>query len=190
MGISRTPFHAQVAARAATALCCLTVAAPAAAADCAGAGHRPDQASTSALAKTTICLLNAERAANGLRSFRVRSKLNRASRAHTLDMVLNDVFSHRGSDGSTFVERIRGTGYLRKARVWRVAENIAHGTNDAGTPAETVKGWMSSAGHRANILDRKLRDIGIGVAVSVIGVRAGTPISEATYTTDFGIRRR
>jgi uncharacterized protein YkwD len=45
---------------------------------------------------------------------------------------------------------------------------------------------MHSSGHRRNILDRDLREIGIGIApgapLDVGGQRA------ATYTTDFGRR--
>ncbi len=44
-----------------------------------------------------------------------------------------------------------------------------------------VRGWMNSAGHRANILSRQFRLIGIGIA-------NGRPTGGggATYATDFG----
>jgi uncharacterized protein YkwD len=47
-----------------------------------------------------------------------------------------------------------------------------------------VRAWMDSPGHRTNILNRRFRDIGIGIVV-------GTPSGPggATYTTDFGTRR-
>jgi uncharacterized protein YkwD len=44
---------------------------------------------------------------------------------------------------------------------------------------------MDSPGHRANILKRGYRDLGVGVVL-------GVPVSGAagaTYTVDFGVRR-
>jgi uncharacterized protein YkwD len=46
---------------------------------------------------------------------------------------------------------------------------------------------MHSPGHRANILNRRFRDIGIGI---VLGAPVIVPVSSgaATYTTDFGVK--
>jgi uncharacterized protein YkwD len=44
-----------------------------------------------------------------------------------------------------------------------------------------VRGWMNSAGHRANILAPSFRLIGIGIAKGTPSGSAG-----ATYATDFG----
>ena len=41
------------------------------------------------------------------------------------------------------------------------AENIARGQQDA---AEVMESWMTSAGHRANILNCSLTRLGVGVA--------------------------
>jgi uncharacterized protein YkwD len=60
---------------------------------------------------------------------------------------------------------------------------------DAATPATIVRAWMHSPGHRANILNRRFREIGIGVA-SGAPVRDGAAKSGATYATEFGLRRR
>ena len=38
-------------------------------------------------------------------------------------------------------------------------ENIAYGYK---TPAEVVRGWMNSEGHRANILNASFKEIGVG----------------------------
>jgi uncharacterized protein YkwD len=46
---------------------------------------------------------------------------------------------------------------------------------------------MHSAGHRANILRRSFKEIGIGI---VLGNPSVSPAdSGATYTADFGFRR-
>ncbi len=62
------------------------------------------------------------------------------------------VFSHTRPDGSACYSVIQGS--YRKA-----AENIATGH---ATAQETVEQWMNSPGHRANILDPELRELGVG----------------------------
>jgi len=47
---------------------------------------------------------------------------------------------------------------------------------------------MRSSGHRANILQRSFREIGIGIETG-LPVRLSAAQSGATYTTDFGFRR-
>ena len=44
-----------------------------------------------------------------------------------------------------------------------------------------VRAWMNSAGHRANILSRSFKQIGIGIANGAPNGGSG-----ATYATDFG----
>lgn len=70
-------------------------------------------------------------------------------------MALQDFFSHTGIDGSTMVQRIQTTGYQFSS----AAENIAAGYT---TPEQVVAGWMESPGHRANILNPNLTEIGVG----------------------------
>ena len=65
--------------------------------------------------------------------------------------------SHVGTDGSTFDQRIARTGYQANA----LGENVAFGYP---TPAAVMDGWMTSPGHRANILNCAFRGIGVGVA--------------------------
>ncbi|NEP07952.1 MAG: CAP domain-containing protein, partial [Okeania sp. SIO4D6] len=71
------------------------------------------------------------------------------------NMALQDFFDHTGLDGSSAGDRIETTGYDFSA--W--AENIAVGYL---TPEAVVEGWMNSPGHRANILDPNLQEIGVG----------------------------
>jgi uncharacterized protein YkwD len=44
---------------------------------------------------------------------------------------------------------------------------------------------MRSAGHRDNVLNRRFRDVGVGVAPGAPAKAAGPA---ATYTSDFGYR--
>jgi uncharacterized protein YkwD len=107
------------------------------------------------LVAQVIELTNQQRLANGCQALRINDKLNLAAYGHSEDMALNDFFSHTGSDGSNPGNRIRAVGYAYRG--W--AENIAA----AYSTAEAVmNAWMNSAGHRANILDCDLQEIGVG----------------------------
>jgi hypothetical protein len=157
---------------AVTSLLAVTAAAAApslaGAASCSGANRSPARLGQSATIQSTLCLLNKERA-------------SRAADGHAGDMVAQRYFAHDSKSGATFVTRIKRTGWTRSRRSWTVGENIGYGSGSLATPRSMVAGWMHSSGHRANILARQFRMIGIGVANG-----APTGNSGATYATDFG----
>jgi uncharacterized protein YkwD len=129
----------------------------------------------------TLCLINAERRARGLAPLRQDRRLAAAGRRHARDMVRARYFAHDSRSGSEFHERIVRTGYARGRRA-TLGENLAWGTGAYAAPRRIVEGWMNSPGHRANILRRDFREIGIAVV-------AGTPRvgrDGATYATEFG----
>jgi uncharacterized protein YkwD len=170
----------------AAALVLLLVAAPSASAAgaCSAAHAKPSKASKRALVRATLCVLNAHRARTGdLRPLRLSPRLSRAARRHSRAMARRNFFSHDSLSGASFLDRIRRTGYLRDARSWSVGENIAYGGGPRSTPASISRAWMNSPGHRANILSRSFRAIGIGIAVGTPGGGGG-----GTYVTDFGRR--
>ena len=133
-----------------------------------------------------LCLHNAERRARGLPLLRENAKLRRAAQGHSDDMVRNDYFDHDSRSGADMAARILATGYARN-RGWSLGENIAWGTGKLATAGEIQRAWMRSPGHKANILRRQFRDIGIGIAVGA--PVAGGGLEGATYTADFGVRR-
>jgi uncharacterized protein YkwD len=145
---------------------------------CAGAGLRPSPARTASLSQTTLCLLNRQRAQHGLRALYSNSRLALAARRHTRDMVVHNFFAH-----GDLLGRLARAGYFRGRRSWSVGENIAWGSGSSATPRAIVSMWMQSPGHRANILNGRFREIGVGLVAGapVPGVRGA-----ATYTTDFG----
>jgi uncharacterized protein YkwD/stress response protein SCP2 len=100
---------------------------------------------------------NAERARHGLRALTVDQRLAAAAQAHSADMVRRAFFAHESPDGRQVWDRAVAAGYAYR----KVAENIAAGQR---TAEEVVRGWMGSPGHRANILDGDLTQIGIGRA--------------------------
>ena len=64
-------------------------------------------------------------------------------------------FAHDDPDGRSPFDRAAASGLSARA------ENIARGQADA---AAVVGSWMTSPGHRANILDCRLRSLGVGLA--------------------------
>jgi uncharacterized protein YkwD len=155
-----------------------SLAAPAAAQACPGAGHVVDRAHIGSAGAATLCLLNDQRRRFGLHALQSNAKLARVAAGHSLSMVRSRYFAH-----GAFSARILGSGYARGARSWAIGENIAWGSGSRSTPSAIVSSWMKSPPHRANILSPGFRQIGVGIA-------PGTPAGMAggTYTTDFGRR--
>jgi uncharacterized protein YkwD len=139
------------------------------------------------VSSATLCLLNAERAARRLRPLRSNPKLAVAATKHSVDMVRRTYFAHDTLGGGAFDTRLTKVGYLKGARSWAIGENIAWGTGTQATPASIVNEWMHSPPHRANILDRRYTEIGLGIATGAPENGVGQP--GLTYTTDFGTRR-
>ena len=155
-----------------------------AAQQCANASLVPSSTNLVAIRRATLCLINAERRARGARRLKSNARLRNAAQSYAEQMVAKDFFGHVSPTGSTLLQRIRRSAYLRPARSYSLGENLAWGTGSLTTPAQTVRNWMQSPPHRKNILDKGFREIGIGVAI-------GAPHTDkpgATYTSEFGRR--
>jgi uncharacterized protein YkwD len=155
---------------------------------CAHTDVRPNGANLERVRDAVLCLHNLERVRRGLPKLRESAKLRRAANRHSAHMVGAHFFDHTSPGGASMVDRIRRTGYTSRARSWGLGENIAWGSGRLATAAQIHRSWMSSPGHRANILQRSFREIGIGIDVG-LPVRLSAAQSGATYTTDFGFRR-
>ena len=83
------------------------------------------------------------------------SFLNEAAQAHALDMSAQNFFSHTGSDGSSFVDRVRRTQFSGSP----IGENIAAGQR---SPQEVVAGWVDSDGHCRNLMNPQATKLGVG----------------------------
>ena len=168
---------------AALAVLLFAVPSASAAGGCTAANATAAKASKRALVRATLCVLNAERARHRLRPLRLNQQALEGRTRHSRAMARSRFFSHDSLSGASFVDRIRGTGYLSGARSWTVGENIAYGSGSRSTPRSIGSAWMNSSPHRANVLSTSFRSIGIGIAY-------GTPVGGGggTYTTDFGRR--
>ena len=98
-----------------------------------------------------------------------RDLANKA-RAKSDDMLNNNYFSHTSPDGKTLKDRFQEEKPASIRNISRIGENIYMGarldyTTDIKTQARLiVDGWMTSPGHRRNILDPQYTHIGVGVA--------------------------
>ena len=101
-----------------------------------------------------------------------------AAYLHSEDMVLNNFFSHTGSDGSSAGQRISRQGYPW----WTSGENIAVGYP---TVSSVIQGWLGSEGHCRNVMNPAFTEIGAGYATGPFG---GNPAARY-WTFDLADRR-
>jgi uncharacterized protein YkwD len=157
----------------------------AAAVECADADLEATGENLGRIRAAILCLHNQIRAEHDLPALRENRRLRKAAHGHSRDMVKDGYFEHTTPEGTTMVDRILRARYVREDEGWALGENLAWGTGSLGTPRGAVQAWMDSPGHRANILKKAYRELGVGVVV-------GVPVSDAagaTYTVDFGVRR-
>ena len=124
-------------------------------------------------------LINGDRKAAGLQPLRFDAELDRAADGHTNWMDANDVLSHTGINGSNPGARIKAESY--DAVRW--SENVAY-SSDKATPgldnadaAGLHQSLMNSSGHRANILDPNVSEVGLGLKM---GTMNGKPTAYVT----------
>jgi uncharacterized protein YkwD len=153
---------------------------------CQDSGLAPNASDVAEVRAATLCLVNRERAARGEHPLHWNDRMVAAAQKHTESMAFGDYFEHVGPHGETPLSRMRRTGYISSSRLgFEIAENIGWGSLWLGTPRAIVAAWMSDSGHRANILDRRFRDTGIGVSSHVAAFSHGQ--SGGIYTQDFGV---
>jgi uncharacterized protein YkwD len=153
---------------------------------CVDADLQPDGSNQDRIRDAILCLHNAIRSEHGLPALKANPRLRDAAESHSENMVSRGFFDHTTPSGVTMVDRILRSRYTNRNQAWTLGENLAWATGTMATPRGVVKMWMNSPGHRANILKRAYREIGVGV---VTGTPTGSNAG-ATYTTDFGVVRR
>jgi uncharacterized protein YkwD len=152
--------------------------------ECAAAGSvAVDEATREQAIDAVLCLVNRERATRGVGAVRASSPLESAAVGHSDAMVSAKFFSHASRNGDSAQRRVARTGYGRNPLV---GETIAWGSGPFATPAQLVGSFLSSTKHRRIMLDRRYRDVGIGIALGA--PRAAVPGDATTVTLDFGHR--
>lgn len=99
-------------------------------------------------------IINARRSKVGAPPLCLNAKLNAAAQAHSADQAARRMMTHTGSDGSNPCQRIQRAGY----RFGTCGENVAQGN---ATVYDIMNGWMRSAPHLANMVNRKYRHVGL-----------------------------
>jgi uncharacterized protein YkwD len=95
------------------------------------------------------------RAQNGLGPVEENAVLTATANAYARTLVEAGSHEHRGPDGSMPWDRAKAQGYCSGY----VAENIAWGQR---SEAEVFNAWLSSPGHRANMLLDGIARFGLG----------------------------
>jgi len=109
-------------------------------------------------------LINAERRRQGLPPLEYSRQLDEMAKIQAQNMARFHKMAHVLPESGlpTLTDRARHVGYP----YGRLAENVAHDYPDAQT---VVQGWMTSKGHRANILNSDVAETGIAIARSSSG---------------------
>lgn len=108
-----------------------------------------------------IASTNSERTSRMTSALSENSQLNVSAKMKADDILARQYFEHTAPDGKTVSDLINDAGYIYV----RVGENLALG--NFKDDADVVKAWMNSPGHRANILDSRYTEIGVGVALGM-----------------------
>lgn len=111
-----------------------------------------------------IALTNVERSHAGLTALAASATLMRAAQIQAEQMASLGQMAH-SLPGARYPEppdRLAAVGYQWSA----YAENVAYGQS---TPAAVLGAWMGSSGHRANILNAGLIELGTGFATDAAG---------------------
>jgi uncharacterized protein YkwD len=132
------------------------------------AAEPTDETSIEKDLKELLKLTNEERKKAGVPALTINSKLEAAARMHSRNMAKQEMMEHE-LDGKGPADRVKEQEYQFRA----LAENIAERQK---TPAEAIKSWMESEGHRTNLLNKDYTEIGVGSAESAKGVRYWTQV--------------
>jgi uncharacterized YkwD family protein/spore coat assembly protein SafA len=102
-----------------------------------------------------VRLVNVERSKRGLSELAEDWELSRVARIKSQDMHDKRYFSHTSPTYGSPFDMMKSFGIKYRS----AGENIARGQ---ATPQAVVNAWMSSSGHRANILNSSFTHIGVG----------------------------
>lgn len=114
--------------------------------------------------QAVVDLTNQARAEVGLTPLLVNDQLQRAAQIHAENVARMNRLAHELPESATptLADRARVVGYSYSM----LAENLAF---NYASPARAVDGWLGSAGHRLNLLNPDLTEIGVAIARNSLG---------------------
>jgi uncharacterized protein YkwD len=141
----------------------------------------------SSLESQLLGRINLTRSQHGLRALRLSARLTAAANQHSASMAQKGYFSHDSANGGSFFKRIASFYTYRGYSTWSAGENLLWSSPDV-SPAGALRMWMNSPEHRANLLSRAWREMGLSAVhvVSAPGVYGGDEVT--IVTADFGVR--
>lgn len=108
--------------------------------------------------------VNTARATHNLAPLRWNDRLGSAASAHAADLQDCRKLQHQGCDGNTLPQRAGRAGYAFR----RLSENLALCPCDA---AGVVQLWLLSEGHRRNLLDANITEMGADTRADAADLR-------------------
>lgn len=106
-------------------------------------------------AAIVLARVNEVRAENGCGPLRLSEQLMQAAQRQSVSMSEKNYVYHYTDDGIRLKDRVHATGYVYTL----LGENVAAGQKTADKVFEE---WMTSPGHRANILNCGYEEMGVG----------------------------
>lgn len=136
-------------------------------------------------AQKVIDQTNARRAQAGLAPLRLNPVLSQSAAAKADNMFAENYWSHNSPSGKTPWDFFKSVKYQYSV----AGENLAKDFYDTDS---MMRAWMNSPTHKANIVNTKYQEIGIGVVNGVLrGVKTtlvvqhfGTPLSSQVRAVD------
>jgi uncharacterized protein YkwD len=175
-----------VRVRTASLLACALVATILAAP--AGSAAERRAASFEALEAGVLGELNALRRSKGLVPLRSSRGLRAAADRHSTAMARRGFFQHESADGTPFWTRVKRHYPQGRFGYWSVGENLLW-SSPSLSAREAIQLWLESPPHRANLLNRRWREVGLSAVhvQAAPGVYGGAEVT--ILTADFGVRR-
>jgi len=139
--------------------------------------------SSEIIAQKVLDQTNQMRIKDGLPTLKLNLILSKSATSKAEDMFASNYWSHNSPAGTTPWDFFKQSGYDYSV----AGENLAKDFYDTDT---MMKAWMNSPTHKANIVNTKYKEIGIGVVNGVLnGVKTtlvvqhfGTPVGGVVET--------
>lgn len=130
------------------------------------------QVQSSGQEQSLLRSINQARARHGAPPLRIAAPLQRAARAHSQAMLRSGSFTH-----GNWYQRLRRHGVRGRT----LGETIGWGVGIDGTADAIVGMWLASPPHRATLLRRGFRYVGVGVATGSFSGFPGASIATADF---------
>ena len=133
--------------------------------------------------------INNFRTQHGLARLTLSRDLTAAAGEHSSEMAKDGYFAHTSFDGQAFWKRIQGFYSSASWPFWSVGENLLWSSPDVDA-AGAIKMWMGSPEHRANLLNRSWREVGLSAVHSDSAPGTYHGLGVTIVTADFGARTK